>query len=96
MSLRRLAAKRDANEREIIEALVRAGASVQQLSVKGCPDLLVGFVDPFTGEPITTLMEIKGDKGHLTPDEAEWIQDWRGQVYIIHTVEQALEVIGRL
>lgn len=96
MTIRRLAAKRDDNERPIIEALKLAGCSIQQLSVKGCPDLLVGFVDPFSGEPTNLLMEIKGDKGKLTTDEAEWIQDWRGQVFIVHSVEEALEIVGRM
>lgn len=96
MSLRRINPRRDGNERPIMEALTAAGCSVQQLSVKGCPDLLVGFIDPFTNEPINLLMEIKGDKGKLTADEAEWIQDWRGQVFIVHSVEEALEIVGRL
>lgn len=43
MSLHRRAAKRDANEREIIDALERCGAQVRQLSGESVPDLLVGY-----------------------------------------------------
>jgi len=96
MTIRRTAAKRDDNERPIIEALRLAGCSVEQLSKRGVPDLLVGFVDPFSGEPVNLLMEIKGDKAKLTGDEAEWIKEWRGQVFLVHSVEEALEIVGRM
>lgn len=89
MAVNRRAAKRDANEKPIIEALRAAGATVEQLSKKGVPDLLVGF------QGHTFLMEIKGEKGKLTPDEDTWIAAWRGQVHIVRSVEEALEVIGR-
>ena len=90
MSLRRYAAKRDSNEREIIDALVAAGASVQQLSLKGAPDLLVGF----RGE--TYLMEVKTAKGKLTPDEQDWLNAWQGQATVVRTIEDAFVVIGAL
>lgn len=94
MSLHRHAAKRDLNEREIIEALTAAGATVEQLSKKGVPDLLVGYVDPETGEPTNILIEVKSGRGKLTPDEQEWIEWFAGQVYVVYSVEQALEAIG--
>lgn len=89
MAVNRRAAKRDGNERPIIDALRAAGATVEQLSKKGVPDLLVGF------QGQTFLMEVKESKGKLTPDEETWIAGWRGQVYIVRSVEQALEIIGR-
>jgi hypothetical protein len=95
MGLHSFNAKRDLNERPIIDALRASGATVQQLSIKGCPDLLVGFTDPETGEPTNYLMEIKGEKGKLTSDEEAWIDKWKGQVFVVYTVEQALEIIGR-
>ena len=95
MSIHRYAAKRDGNELEIIQGLRAAGCSVQQLSVKGAPDLLVGIFDPETGAPTNFLMEVKDKRGKLTPDEREWIDAWQGQVCVVYTVEEALEVIGR-
>lgn len=95
MGLNRYAAKRDLNEREIIDTLVAVGCTVQQLSIKGCPDLLVGVNDPNTGIPKNYLMEIKGEKGKLTPDEETWIAAWQGSVFIVRTPEQALTIIGR-
>lgn len=95
MSVRRTAAKRDANERDIIEVLRAAGCSVQQLSARGVPDLLVGYEDMRTGEPRNVLMEVKTPKGKLTPDEREWLDAWRGQVVVVRSVDDALRVIGR-
>lgn len=95
MGIRRQAAKRDANELEIIQALRAVGATVQQLSAKGVPDLLVGISDPDTGTPTNYLMEIKNGKGKLTKDEELWIDAWQGQVFVVYSVEQAMEIIGR-
>lgn len=89
MSVNRRAAKRDGNEREIIEALRAAGASVQALSIRGCADLLVGI------DGGNYLLEIKVAKGKLTPDEIDWHTSWNGQVTIVRSVEDALAAIGR-
>ncbi len=88
MSLHRRAARRDTNEREIIEALIVVGASVQQLSVKGCPDLLVGY------RGVNWLMEVKTDKGELTEAEFAFMEDWEGQADVVRSVDEALEMIG--
>lgn len=90
MSIHRQAAKRDTNEREIVATLTQVGATVQKLSAKGCPDLLVGF----KGQNF--LMEIKTTKGKLTPDEAVWHDNWRGHVAIIRSSDEALELLGIL
>lgn len=96
MAVHRQAPRRDSNEREIIEALKLAGATVQQLSEKGVPDLLVGFTDPETGEPTNVLLEVKSEGGKLTPDQKAWIEDWGGQVFVVYSVEDALEAIGKM
>ena len=91
MSLKRYAARRDTNEPPIIEALRGVGAGVQQLSgTPGLPDLLVSFRD------VNYLMEIKTEKGKLTPDEIRWIENWKSPVYIVRTPERALEIIGAI
>jgi hypothetical protein len=62
---------------------------------KGVPDLLVGYIDPFTGKRTNALMEVKDKKGKLTPDEETWITAWEGSVHIVRSIEEAFEVIGR-
>lgn len=84
----RQAAKRDANEEQIVAALRAVGASVQHLSAPGVPDLLVGFRDQ------NYLLEVKQAKGKLTPAEQQFSDDWRGQTVIVRCVDDALRVIG--
>jgi Holliday junction resolvase len=91
----RRAAKIDANQTEIVKALRQVGASVQSLAStgKGCPDLLVGF------RGVNWLLEIKdGQKvksaRKLTPDQVEWHESWRGRVYIVESVDQAISLLN--
>lgn len=84
----RQAAKRDANEQEIVSALEAVGCTVRRLSQKGLPDLLVGRQD------VTYLLEVKERKGSLTSDQIEFFQLWQGHAAIVRTVEDALKVVG--
>ena len=82
--LHRRAAKRDANEREIIDVLKGIGCSVQQLSIKGCPDLLIGYHGK------TFLAEIKGDKDKLTTAEA-----LSASLFILGFRDEALAILDK-
>lgn len=84
------AAKIDANQPAIVSALREVGVSVQSLATigKGCPDIIAA-----KGERIW-LMEIKGAKGKLTPDQVQWIHSWRGVVHIVRGVDDALNLVG--
>ena len=91
--MRRIA-KVDANQKEIVVALRKMGATVQHLHTlgKGCPDILVGF------RGRNYLFEIKDggkvpSKRKLTPDEEEWIRAWNGHVSIIEKFQDAFEVL---
>ena len=85
----------DANQPEIVKALRAVGASVQSLAEvgRGVPDLLVGY----RGKQ--HLLEVKdGSKPpsarRLTEDEQNWHDAWRGKVWVVKTVDEALEAIG--
>ena len=85
----RTAAKRDDGERAIIEALEAAGATVQQLSGGGIPDLLVGY-----GKR-TVLLEVKSEGGSLTGLQAMWLAWWSGgPVAVVSTPGEALAAVG--
>ncbi|WP_336943117.1 hypothetical protein [Acinetobacter modestus] len=91
----RRAAKIDANQTEIVKALRSVGASVQSLAStgKGCPDLLVGF------RGVNWLLEIKDSQKvksarKLTDDQVVWHESWRGKVYVIESVDQALNLLN--
>jgi hypothetical protein len=87
--------KIDRNQPEIVRALRQAGATVQSLCAvrDGVPDLLVGF------RKQNYLMEIKDgnlpvSRRRLTDDEKAWGFAWLGQIAIVTSVEEAMEVIG--
>ena len=86
----RTAAKVDANQAAIVQALREVGMSVLSLARmgKGCPDLLVADDDSYF------LIEVKGPKGKLTPDQEAFISDWRGVVHIARSVDDALHIVG--
>ena len=90
----RWAARVDANQGVIVEALRGAGASVQSLAMvgHGCPDVVVGKGGR------NWLMEIKdGAKPpsarKLTPDEDRWHDKWRGQVDTVNSPAEALMLV---
>jgi len=86
-----MAKRTDLNQAAIVEALRRAGCSVQILAGVGfgCPDLLCGFHEK------NILIEVKNPSGRcdLTPAEMTWISSWRGQVSICRTPAEALSVL---
>ena len=86
----RRAAKVDANQGEIVAALRAVGASVAPAHTMGggFPDLVVGH------QGVTYLLEVKTPKGKLTPDQERWHPEWRGQVSVVRTAEEAWAVIG--
>lgn len=90
MSLNRYAKRRDANEREVIDALLAVGCSV--LQTDGV-DLVVGY------RGVNYLIEVKdGSKPKserkLTKAQLDLRQSWRGQYSVVESVDQALCVIS--
>lgn len=80
----------DSNQKQIVQALRKAGVSVLHLHAvgHGCPDILVGARNN------NYLFEIKQEGGKLTPDEERFYVSWLGQVHVIHCAEDALKIIG--
>ena len=84
----------DTNQAEIVDALRAAGCGVISMSSLGCgiPDLLVW--SPMTEK--YTLLEVKNQDGKLTAAELEFFASWPGDKCIVRSVEQALNLIGRI
>jgi len=83
----RLNAKRDGNERLIIETLEARGFCVTQINGKGVPELLVGSL---RGDRIW-LVEVKQPKATLNPAQKKWRENWTGPKPItLRSVEDAL------
>lgn len=84
----------DANQADIVQALRRVGAYVQDTSRigGGYPDLTVGF----RGK--TVLIEVKRPGGQiekrLTEHQREWISRWcGGKVWLVSTPEEAIQAL---
>lgn len=93
MTFNRHAKQTDANQSEIVEGLRKAGCTV---SIIGRPvDLLVGY------RGINSLLEVKlprgpkgGDVSTRTPAQREFYLTWRGSVFEVRSLAQALQVVG--
>jgi Holliday junction resolvase len=93
----RRAARTDANQNDIVEALRDVGATVAITSGlgSGFPDIVVGFRE------VNYLIEIKDgskppSKRRLTPDEQDFHDLWRGSVHIANDTDEALKIIGAI
>ena len=84
----------DDNQAQVVRALRAEGWSVAHLHAigKGCPDLLVG------AKGKNYLLEVKdGSKAwKLTPDQVIWHYNWKGQVAVVITPENAVQTINNL
>ena len=91
------ARRTDRNQQDVIDALRRIGATVRDTSRlgEGFPDLVVGYrADNFMLEVKDGLKPPSARK--LTPAEEEFITDWRGVVYVVNSVDEALQAIGAI
>lgn len=95
----RRAARIDANQTEIIDALRSVGAEVQPLHTvgDGCVDILVAYRN------VWYVIEIKDgskppSRRKLTPAEQGWHDRFGVQapVYIAETIEESLQIIGAI
>ena len=84
MSIKRFSARRDANERGVIQALHRVGARVLKMDAV---DLLVLFRGKLF------MLDVKTEHGTLTANQKQLIgESW--PVNIVYTAEEALKAIG--
>ena len=90
----RRAARVDANQTQIVEALRVCGATVRVVSQgDGIPDLLVGY------RGFTILMEVKDGRKppsarELTPAEQKFFNEWTGgMLVVVKSVDEALAIL---
>lgn len=86
----RRAARVDNTQPVIVRALRDCGWTVQDLSRQGhgCPDIIVGAAG------VNVFLELKSARGHLTPDQVEWHAEWRGQVAVARTADEAVAIVS--
>lgn len=92
-----VARRSDAVQAEIIAALRAVGIRVLDLHAAasahpGLPDLLCSWwaVDG----PRWAFLEIKSPGGRVSREQAEFVRWWPGRVEFIHSVDEALQVLG--
>ena len=91
----RRAARRDANERRVIDALRACGAYVKQINDEGLADLLIFY------RGHTLIFEVKdGNKPPsaraLTPAEQKFHDEWPGKnLYIVTSEHDALDILKK-
>lgn len=90
MSIYRKAAKRDANEPEIVQALEGMGALVERTDKP--LDLIVNVLG------VIALADVKDPKrGRLTPAQVEFLDQWAGApIYVLKTTDDAVRMVNEL
>lgn len=90
----RLKPRKDLNHTEIVAALRQVGCSVADTAAlgHGFPDLVVGL----RGK--NYLLEVKDgslppSQRKLTTDEANFHESWRGKIFIVTSVEEAIAFV---
>lgn len=89
----RMAARRDANEDQIVSALEACGAHVERINDAGRFDLLVWY------RGHTLLLEVKNGRlspsaQKLTPAEQKFHDRWPGDnLHIVNGVDAALDLL---
>lgn len=77
----------DGNTAPIVDAWRKAGATVELI---GRPvDVLIGY------HGRNFLAEIKTPRGKLRASQTAFLERWRGQVTIIRSVDEALDLLRR-
>jgi Holliday junction resolvase-like predicted endonuclease len=85
--------KRDTNHADVVGWYRKLGASVLDLGDMGAgvPDLLVAM------EGQMDLVEVKYEKGTLTEDQQEFIQNWKqSKVVIVRTHADVIIHVGQM
>lgn len=89
---RYVAYKKDLNQNGISNLLTNIGCDVFDLSPVGggVTDLLVGTCG------VNLLIEIKSEKGTLTPKQKIFHGRWRGRVDVARSADDALEIVREI
>jgi len=81
----RRAGKKDGTQRAIVDALRKAGTSVEILNQEGVPDLLC-----WNGRRGVRVLEVKSQRGHLTAQQKQFTIPFT----VVHDAWEALRAMG--
>jgi hypothetical protein len=82
----------DGPQAAIVSALRKLGVSVYDTSRAGSgfPDLVCGF------RGRTWLLEVKTGSGSLTEEQEKFHGQFRGEVYVVRNIDEALGTVGTI
>jgi hypothetical protein len=93
----RRAAKVDANQRELVDAL-HALPGVKCIDIGRPVDLLIGVSGNYYRDGVarTFLVEVKNPKGKnkLEPDQEAFMTEWPGEVHVCRSLADVITAIG--
>lgn len=84
----RTAARTDANQAEIVQALRKCGATVYE--IKEPVDLLCGF----RGRAFAIEIKNPDRDWRLTDQQRDFFRDFTGEAYLVETVDQAIRALN--
>jgi hypothetical protein len=85
--------KTDANQNEIVKAFIQMGYSVAVTNMgSGFPDLVIARNG--SDGILVEIKNLNGRGNRLTKDQQKFHTSWKGRIYVIETVEQAIEVFA--
>lgn len=84
--------KVDSNQEAIVGTFEKMGCSVVNLSRcgTGIPDLAVSI------HLFTALVEVKAEKGMLTPDQIRFHRESKATIYVARNLDDVVEIVGKL
>lgn len=93
----RLAARVDANQKEVIAAFRRLGCSVLPLHTVGggCPDICVGKNKKSILVEIKDGSKVKSARA-LTKDEQKFHEEWLGSLFIVESLGDVINLVKGL
>jgi hypothetical protein len=82
----------DLNQNEIVKALRSVGVTVHITNQvgNGFPDLVCGVF----GKNFLIEVKNKETRGRLTAEQEIFLDKWKGKVFVVETVDEALRVVG--
>jgi len=85
----RRAARVDANQKEVVQALKSVGISVEYIKLPF--DLVV--YNPRKQQ--TAFVEVKTEEGRLTKQQLDFISRWPGAIFVVRSADDAVrQVLG--
>jgi hypothetical protein len=82
----------DANQKEILQVARQMGAMALPITDlgQGAPDVLIAW----RGSNYLWEIKNKAGKNIIGKEQQDWMDNWRGQVCVIRTTQEAIEFLN--